>query len=139
MSDVNTEIYGRGWAFPPEFSPGQGVKMAEGAEDVRQSLRILFSTLPGERIMRPDYGCDLHAYMFENIRAELIAELSVAIADSILRDEERADVESVNIEQDSRQPERLLVQVNYRLSGGGDEQQWGGVWRIGDGQGVSYI
>ncbi len=49
-----------------------GVQMAAGAENVRQSMKILFLTEPGERIMREDYGCGLNDYLFANINDELI-------------------------------------------------------------------
>ncbi len=74
MADkILADIYGRGWAFPPQFSSQTGIIMAEGAEHVRQSMKILFLTEPGERIMREDYGCGLNDYLFENISDELIA------------------------------------------------------------------
>ena len=60
MKQHPQSFLGRGWSFPPRFDDRQyTIMMVEEEEDIRQSLRILFSTLPGERLMKPDYGCDL--------------------------------------------------------------------------------
>ena len=67
MAD-DQQFLGRGWAFPVSFgNQGRNVAMAESEEDIRQSLSILFSTRPGERIMVPDYGCNLQDYLFETV------------------------------------------------------------------------
>lgn len=137
-NDTLTEIYGRGWAFPPAFSIAGGVAMVEADQDVQQSLRILFSTLPGERIMRPDYGCDMYAFVFQNIREELIAQIAVAVNDSVLRYETRADVESVVVERDEMRINLLRVQVVYRLRGSEITERVEGVLDVGDGQGVRF-
>jgi len=139
MANALIEVYGRGWAFPPAFSLEEGVAMAEADEDVMQSLRILFLTLPGERIMRADYGCDMQAFMFQNIREELIAQISVAVNDSILRYETRADVDSVDVERDDQRRNRLRIQVTYRLRGSEIAQRVEGVLDVGDGRGVRYV
>jgi phage baseplate assembly protein W len=139
MSTTLTQVYGRGWAFPPGFSLHDGVAMVEADEDVMQSLRILFLTLPGERIMRPDYGCDLQAFMFRNIREELIAQISVAVNDSILRHETRADVDSIEVGQDTERRNLLRVQVNYRLRGSEIARRVEGLLDLRDGRGISYL
>ena len=55
---------GRGWSFPLELTE-DGVKMSSYEKDIEESLRILFSTSPGERVNRYDYGCPLRRYAFE--------------------------------------------------------------------------
>lgn len=138
-NDTLTEVYGRGWALPPAFSLERGVEMVEADQDVQQSLRILFSTLPGERIMRPDYGCDMHAFVFQNIREELIAQISVAVHDSVLRHETRADIDSIVVERDDQRVNLLRVQVVYRLRGSEITERVDGVLDVGDGQGVRFV
>lgn len=48
----------------PGLTARGGIKMVEGAQSVRQSILLLLSTSPGERVMRPDYGCNLHHLIF---------------------------------------------------------------------------
>lgn len=117
MSDSLERVYGRGWAFPPVFAPGTGVAMVAGAEDVRQSLRILFSTLPGERLMRENYGCDLNTFMFANINAGLTTQIESQIYDSVLTCEPRAEVTAITIDHSSEALSTLSVEVVYRLRG----------------------
>lgn len=138
-NDALTDVYGRGWAFPPAFTLEKGVEMVEADQDVQQSLRILFSTLPGERIMRPDYGCDMNAFVFQNIREELIAQISAIVNDSVLRYETRADVDSIVVERDDRRLNLLRVQVVYRLRGSDITERVDGVLDVGDGQGVRFV
>ncbi|MGP2471593.1 GPW/gp25 family protein [Yersinia sp. 2540 StPb PI] len=132
-NQILTQLYGRGWAFPPLFSLDNGVAMAEGAEDVRQSLQILFSTEPGERLMREDYGCGLNDYMFENIRNELIAEIETRIQDSVLRYEPRADMTDIQVSQAPNRSNTLQVRVAYRLRGSEINQQIQGALALGEG------
>ena len=75
---------GQGWGFPAEFDEQTlSVAMVADEEDIRQSLFILFSTTPGERIMTPHYGCDLNSLVFEKIgdslRAAIVAMVTKAI------------------------------------------------------------
>lgn len=134
MSDTLEKVYGRGWAFPPVFSPGTGVAMVSGSEDVRQSLIILFSTLPGERIMRQDYGCDLNRFMFANINAGLTTEIESQIYDSVLTYEPRAEVTSITIDHSPNALSTLLVQVVYRLRGSDVSQKLTTQLDIGNGR-----
>lgn len=74
---------GTGWAFPPSFS-GRGAAMVEGEEDIRQGLEILLSIAPGERIMRPDFGCDLQSLAFEPLDATQRTVVANLIESAIL-------------------------------------------------------
>ncbi|OCQ52494.1 Gene 25-like lysozyme [Photorhabdus australis subsp. thailandensis] len=133
-NQILTQLYGRGWAFPPVFSLEKGVEMAEGAEDVRQSLQILFSTEPGERLMRENYGCGLNDFMFENIRNELIAEIESHIHDNVLRYEPRADMTDIQVRQSPGSGNTLQVQVMYRLRGSDINQQIQGTLALSEGR-----
>ncbi len=129
------DIYGRGWAFPPAFNLTEGAEMVQNLDDIRQSLQILFSTLPYERIFRPDYGCDLHSAMFENINTELLAKIRSQINDAMLRYEQRVALDSVQIEQYPGRPNLLLVQVAYRLRGADELQYLEGQLDVAEGGG----
>ncbi|WP_340608607.1 GPW/gp25 family protein [Xenorhabdus bharatensis] len=135
-NQILTQLYGRGWAFPPAFSLEKGVKMVEGAEDVRQSLHILFKTEPGERLMRENYGCGLNDFMFENIRNELFAEIESHIHDSVLRYESRADITDIQVRQSPNNQSTLQVKVMYRLRGSDIHQQIQGTVALSEGRGM---
>ncbi|MBS9436412.1 phage baseplate protein [Photorhabdus noenieputensis] len=143
MTDnILADIYGRGWAFPPKFfikdnTPPEiptGVQMAAGAENVRQSMKILFLTEPGERIMREDYGCGLNDYLFANINDALIAEIQTRIEERVLRYEPRAEITMIQVNQRTDLPNTLHVQVTYALRGSDINQQIEGALEVSEGR-----
>ncbi|WP_391529323.1 GPW/gp25 family protein [Photorhabdus akhurstii] len=135
MADkILADIYGRGWTFPPQFSCQTGIIMAEGAEHVRQSMKVLFLTEPGERIMREDYGCGLNDYMFENISDELMVHIQTRIEERVLRYEPRAEITEIQVNQKINLPNTLHIKVNYALRGSEISQQIEGILEIGEGE-----
>lgn len=116
MSDNLTDIYGRGWSFPPTFSD-KGVAMIEGAEDVFQSLHIIFRTQPGERILNEEFGCDLNRYVFSNITNELLSNIEMQINDCILRHEPRVNITDITFDSSNMKDGILTIDVSYQLCG----------------------
>lgn len=120
-----TRLYGAGWAFPLTFTlqgqngehPRSSVAMSAGADNVAQSLRILFQTQPGERLMRPAYGCDMQSAVFANLSEGTLAALHNQIAESVARHEPRAEEVVITVEEDRAQPGVLRITVRYRLAG----------------------
>ena len=64
MTDPASDGFlGRGWAFPVRLADDHSVlPTADGAEAIRQSIRMILGTAPGERLMRPDFGCGIHTW-----------------------------------------------------------------------------
>lgn len=135
MSDQLTQVYGRGWAFPPVFTIN-GVAMADGAEDVGQSMWILFCTLPGERIMRENFGCDLNQFLFSGITSSLLSDIEKQIQDSVLRYEPRAQIINIQFDTGNMSIGQLKIQVNYCLRGSDIQQQLTGQLDMVNGQGI---
>jgi uncharacterized protein len=107
---------GIGWAFPPEFSrESSSVRMVSGLEDIRESLHILLSTIPGERVMLPSYGCDLHRFVFRELSSSLIGEIREAVTTAVIRWESRIDLIACLITTDERQPGLLLIELSFKI------------------------
>ncbi|WP_051640109.1 GPW/gp25 family protein [Cellulomonas sp. URHE0023] len=109
---------GRGWSFPPTFDRSVGgVRMLEGEDDVASSLQILLSTSRGERIMVPQYGCNLDELMFENLDTRMRTLMEDKISSAILYHEPRIDLERVEVENDPTETlaGRVLIGVTYRV------------------------
>lgn len=132
MKDIEG-VLGRGWFFPPSFSPENGVMMATDYQRIQQSLHILFATLPGERIMREAFGCDLHQFMFQNIGDELVSRISRAIEDAIRRDEPRVELTSLDLQPIRQMPSQLSVRLTYRVRGEEDTQSLRGALNLMNG------
>ncbi|MGR9053655.1 MAG: GPW/gp25 family protein [Gammaproteobacteria bacterium] len=107
---------GTGWAFPPAFTEGGAdVATVTGVEDVHQSLDILLSTRPGERLMQEAFGCDLSAFLFEEIDRTLLNRLSETITTALLRYEPRIRPDRVDIDESGSESGLLLISIEYTI------------------------
>jgi len=97
------------------ISPTGGVDMVDEQASVRQSILLLLSTIPGERVMRPDYGCELHRLVFspnDNTTAGLALHY---VRQALDRWEPRAQVTHLDAGPNPEYPERLEILLEYRL------------------------
>jgi uncharacterized protein len=95
----NRSFLGRGWGFPPTFDQVSGtVGLLQDDEDIRSSLHILLTTMVGERLMQPRYGCNLDELLFESLDTTLRTQLIDKIETAILYFEARIDVERVTLD-----------------------------------------
>ena len=110
------KFLGRGWSFPPEFDHStKQVDMFENELDIKSSLEILLSTGMRERIMRPDFGCDLTPMLFEPLTTSLRTFISDRIKTAILYHEPRIDVEQIQMNQDEILEGKILIEVNFKV------------------------
>ncbi len=97
--DSENSFLGVGWSFPPKFDKiNHETAMVSKEEDILQSLNILLSTRPGERIMNPSFGCNLNQFVHETISESLFSHIKEVISDAIIRYEARIDIEDIEIE-----------------------------------------
>ncbi|WP_222429218.1 GPW/gp25 family protein [Chitinophaga polysaccharea] len=107
---------GTGWSFPPSFDkPNASVLMVSDAHDIEESIRIILSTLPGERIMLPDFGCNIHKLVFEVADARLASELHHVIYHALLEYEPRIKLVECVISDQTMESGVLYVQINYTI------------------------
>jgi phage baseplate assembly protein W len=112
---VTDDILGTGVAFPVEVDPHGALSLVEGAKDVEQAIEIILSTAPGERPMRPEFGCGVHRLVFERMEGATLGRVEREIRRALKLWEPRINVEAVSIDLDERQEGRLLVSIDYRL------------------------
>ena len=92
---------GRSWICPPSFDTHTGeVSMVEADADIRESLYVLLTTLPGERLMVPNYGCALNSFVFAALDANTQTQIRRLVSDAILFYEPRIDAQEIGIEID---------------------------------------
>ena len=108
-----TTVLGTGLAFPLGVDDRGRVALARGEIDVDQAIRIILSTAPGERPMRPEFGCAVHDCVFERIEADTLARIDQAVRVALDRWEPRVAIEDIVFE--SRREGELLVHLRYRL------------------------
>lgn len=96
---VDKDFLGKGWSFPPSFDANRRTTiMAEAEEDIKQSLFLLLSTVPGERVMRPDFGCGINQMVFDRLTTTTISQMKDLIKMAILRHEPRIDLVDILVD-----------------------------------------
>jgi phage baseplate assembly protein W len=107
---------GIGWKFPPEFDrKTKSVTLVSEEQDIRESLFILMSTRPGERVLQPEYGCDLSVLNFENINEGLINRASEIIHDAVLHFEPRITLDDVKVSTKNMYDGILEISLEYSI------------------------
>ncbi len=109
------EFLGVGWQFPVQLDETGEVRFARYEEDVREAIWIILSTAPGERVMRPDFGCGIYEFVFTSNTARILGLIQARVQDALLRWEPRIDVNDVLVDSDPSEPTRLLIRVDYRV------------------------
>ena len=110
------DFLGRGWAFPVVLDPRTGtVASVAHEEDIRQSIMIILETAPGERVMRPNFGCGIHELVFEAVDSTVIQLIRSSVQEALRRCEARIDVLSVNVDEEATSEGKLLVEIEYRV------------------------
>jgi uncharacterized protein len=118
---ANSSFLGRGWSFPPEFSKPQGLPsalgavMTEGVADIEQSIGILLSTRPGERVMEPNFGCPLADFLFREIDSSNQALIESRVRAALMNYEPRIKVDEVTVDVSAGQLGRLNIGIVYRV------------------------
>lgn len=97
------------------LTPQGGVSMVEGAEAVRQSILLLLATRPGERVMRPDYGCDLHQLVFAPNDATTAGLAMHYVRRALEQWEPRARILALDAGVDPGDPGRLVIELSYQV------------------------
>jgi uncharacterized protein len=112
---VSSEIVGSGVAFPLQVNPRGGVALAGGEEDIDQALSLILSTAPGERPMRPEFGCEVHDLIFDSIDAATVGRMETAVRTALDRWEPRVEVTAVEFDLDRSGDGQIVIDVTYRV------------------------
>jgi phage baseplate assembly protein W len=108
-------FFGRGWPFPVKPGPNGRMSLLGGEEKIRQSIWLILSTAPGERQMRPDFGCGIHDLVFQPNTAALRGVVRARVQDALVRWEPRIDVVDVRVETPPEAQNYLLIRIDYRV------------------------
>jgi uncharacterized protein len=109
------DIIGAGVAFPLRVDRRGALALAHDDEDVREAIQGILGTAPGERPMRPEFGCAIHDYIFESIDAYTIAHLEREIRIALDRWEPRIEVLEIDIDSSRSELGELLIDIGYAL------------------------
>jgi phage baseplate assembly protein W len=110
-----TNLFGQGMSFPPRVGADGRLAWSVGEENVRESIRIILLTEPGERLMREEFGCGLRRYLFEPNTVATRHLIRERIINAIGRWEPRVAVDDVTVEPDDSNPRLVAVNILFRL------------------------
>ena len=121
MSDA-ADFIGRGILFPLRVDQSGSIALGRGADDIDASIRMAIITAPGERVMRPQFGCHIWDLMFEPINANTLGLMAEAVRDTVSQWEPRVDLEELEVEPDAVQPGRVMIRMAYRVRATNDRR-----------------
>ena len=105
---------GIGWSFPPSFNKNTStVEMTTEEADIEKSMEIILTTLPGERLMNPLFGCNLIGKVFEAMNSTEIHQIINTVEKSILLYEPRIDVTDIYMDIEDAFEGKFLIHIEY--------------------------
>jgi phage baseplate assembly protein W len=112
---MSYEFLGLGWHFPVSLDKHGKISQARYEEAVRQSVWIILSTAPGERMMHPDFGCGIHKLVFAPHSAGTAGQLTGEVRRALTLWEPRIDLLDVDAFPDAKRPNLMLIKIQYRV------------------------
>ena len=116
------EFLGQGLAFPLQINQQGGIALARGAHDIEQAIRIVLETQPGERVMRPEFGCRVHELLFAPLNAATRGLAAHYVQEALGRWEPRIDIQEVNALDDPGRDGVMLIEIKYQIKDTHDER-----------------
>ncbi len=114
METIDRSFLGTGWNFPPTFRrEWYGVEMLTGEEDIRSSINIILSTITGERVMLPTFGCNLQPYVFEVMNVPNVAMIEKIVKEALIYHEPRIIVGDLT---STPFPDRGVLEINIEYT-----------------------
>ncbi|MCM1157433.1 MAG: GPW/gp25 family protein [Bacteroidales bacterium] len=118
MGDFQSEhaFLGNGWGFPVTTDELTGrVKESAYEENIKESIYLIVMTRKGERVMRPDFGCDIHQYMFAAINYTTLTMMKHAVQEALLKWEPRITELQVEIADRVQENNAVQIMIAYRV------------------------
>lgn len=113
---------GRGFYWPMQVDHTGSIRLTDGPDDLDRSMAVVLATAPGERVMRPQFGCRIWDLLFEPVTANLLGLMAEAVRDALAQWEPRVDVEQVDPVPDEKDPSLVMIAVTYRVKATNDRR-----------------
>lgn len=109
------DFLGKGWKFPFNIDHRGKVDISSYEVDIKEAISIILGTVEGERLMRPDFGCRIHKYVFSTMDTLSLRLIENAVIDALTRWEPRIELIEVKALPDPANDGRLLINIDYRV------------------------
>lgn len=113
---------GRGFGWPFGVDHTGSIRLSDGIPDLDDSIGLVLMTSPGERLMRPEFGCRIWELLFEPVTANLLGQISEAVRDALAQWEPRVTVEDVEPVPDPDNPSLVHIGITYRVRATNDRR-----------------
>jgi phage baseplate assembly protein W len=117
---MGQEFIGTGWAFPLRTDRTGSIALARETREIEESIYLILATAPGERPMRPEFGCAVHDYVFAPADASTAGDIAFAVRVALDRWEPRINLEDILVHLDTAADGVLLIEVQYTVRGTND-------------------
>src|SRR6476659_2006425 len=114
------DFVGAGWAFPLATDATGGVALVVREREIEEAIRLILSTSPGERPMRPEFGCRVHEHVFAPANAATAGAIAGDVRDALEQWEPRIDVDDVRVSCEKSESGTLYIDIHYRIRGYND-------------------
>ena len=117
---MGQEFVGAGWGFPLRTDPTGRISLVRGAREIEESIRLILATAPGERPMRPQFGCAVHDFVFAPADAATAGDIAFAVRVALERWEPRIELNDVVVRFDAVESGLLYVDIAFSVLGTND-------------------
>jgi uncharacterized protein len=117
---MSEDFVGAGWSFPIRLDATGSVALVDRDRELEESIRLILGTAPGERAMRPEFGCAIHDFVYAPADAETAARLAYEVRSALARWEPRIEVNDVVVTIDLDDRSLLYINVHYSLAASND-------------------
>ena len=118
----DSSFIGRGFAWPLGVDHTGAIRLSDGVPDLGRSIQMVLMTAPGERLMRPQFGCRIWDLLFEPVTANLLGLIAEAVRDALAQWEPRVVVEEVKPEPDADNSGLVRIRISYRVRATNDRR-----------------
>ena len=112
---MHGDFIGSGLAFPLRVDRQGSLALVTHDDDIREAIAVILGTMPGERPMRPEFGCAIHDHVFSGIDGHTLGRIDHDVRVALDRWEPRAQVLQVDFDLSERDAGRLLIDITYRI------------------------
>ena len=109
------DFLGRGWKFPVGVDYKGKLEMSEYEQDIKEAIWIILSTAKGERMMRPDFGCGIHDFVFASINTSTIGLIESSVREALTLWEPRIELKDVSVSTKKASEGKLLINIDYKI------------------------
>jgi uncharacterized protein len=119
---MTDEFIGAGWAFPLRTDSSGGIALVSKGREIDEAIRLILGTAPGERPMRPDFGCRIHDEVFAGANAGSASRIAQHVRDALARWEPRIELNDVNVTVDGADRSVLYIDISYTVNATNDRR-----------------